>query len=388
MASASVATLAAAVLSVGSWAAAAERVHFSDFNDAANVSDAWSTKSTAVPPADDGTNGRPAKRHPRRYLGEFTNETVTLSLKSLPPHAFVRISFDLLILKSWEGISGATIDNQSGGPEYWGMQLDQGPLLIHAAFANPFSSIGLQQEGPWQTFPTLIPGERVPARTRAAETNSFGFEREAGGDSTYRLKLLLPHQGPNVKFGFFGENLQQVEDHSWALDNVTVEVLSAEEVPPLSPAEWKNVWDDFGDANPAKAFDAGWKLVAAPAQTIEKSTAFLAALGRLPDKELLAKKTAGLVKQLDANEFRARERAMKDLLKLGSSAIPYLRRAWKAPASAEARSRLELLLGRIDDIDPAYLDEDTRRRERLSVVLGIINTPPTTKLLEKYYPDR
>ena len=365
-------------------ARAAEKVHSSDFNDPAKISNAWSVATTTLPPVDEVAHG--PKKKPRRFLGEFTNETVSLSLKSLPKHDFVRVSFDLLILKNWDGLGSVGLDGTFAGPEYWGLQLDDGPLLLHAAFAN--GPVGIRADRRRQTFPSLLPGEHVPARTGASASNTLGYDRDLGGDTTYKLKFLIPHAADAIKFSFFGDNLPQVEEQSWGMDNVVVEVLNADEVPPPDEAAWKIAWVELGELDPVRAYEAGWKMIAARELTTETAAKFLAAIGTLPAKEQLGRKVQAFVKQLDANEFRTRERAMKDLLRLGSPAVPFLRRAWKSPPSAEARSRLELLLGRIDDVDPASLDEDARRRERLSVVLGILNTPAANNLLDKYYPDR
>ena len=57
-------------------ARAAEKVHFSDFNDPAKISNEWSVATIAVPPADDGTNGGKPKKIQRRFLGDFTYRIV------------------------------------------------------------------------------------------------------------------------------------------------------------------------------------------------------------------------------------------------------------------------------------------------------------------------
>src|SRR5574337_608688 len=56
----------------------------------------------------------------RRFLGQFGNDTVTLTLACLPAHRQVILSFDLYVIRSWVGniiinpVSGGTI-----GPNVW-----------------------------------------------------------------------------------------------------------------------------------------------------------------------------------------------------------------------------------------------------------------------------
>jgi hypothetical protein len=48
------------------------------------------------------TTAAPSGRH-GRFLGEFGGQTVSLHKTNLPPHREVIVSFDLFILKSWDG---------------------------------------------------------------------------------------------------------------------------------------------------------------------------------------------------------------------------------------------------------------------------------------------
>src|SRR2546427_5404288 len=73
-----------------------------------------------------------AHHHAHRFLGEFggpaigkpgdagwnrtrVDQTVSLTLSDLPAHAGLKVSFDLLILKSWDGNSPAY------GPDRWSL---------------------------------------------------------------------------------------------------------------------------------------------------------------------------------------------------------------------------------------------------------------------------
>ena len=67
-----------------------EAVYVSDFEG--EVGGEWSDQKTDVTPVG-----------ARRFLGQFGNKTVTLTLSNLPSHGEVHLSFDLFIIRSWDG---------------------------------------------------------------------------------------------------------------------------------------------------------------------------------------------------------------------------------------------------------------------------------------------
>src|SRR5262249_6972249 len=92
----------------------------------------------------DSTNGT------ERFLGELggpiilntppydrdhfvrVDESIVLSLVKLPSHALMTVSFDLYILKSWDG------DSPTFGPDRWRVGLAGNPLLLDTTFSNNF----------------------------------------------------------------------------------------------------------------------------------------------------------------------------------------------------------------------------------------------------------
>ena len=86
--------------------------------------------------------------HAQRFLGEFggpqiglpgepsynhtrVEQTVSLALRDLPPHAALKISFDLYILKSWDGLSPAY------GPDRWSGDRGRPCLACHDLLEQP-----------------------------------------------------------------------------------------------------------------------------------------------------------------------------------------------------------------------------------------------------------
>src|SRR5689334_4280884 len=75
-------------------------VYSADFNtDSAGPN--WSVKSLAVTPSGE------------RFLGEFLNDTATLSLDSLPKHSRIEVTVDLYAIRSWDG------GNKQWGPDHF-----------------------------------------------------------------------------------------------------------------------------------------------------------------------------------------------------------------------------------------------------------------------------
>lgn len=67
------------------------------------VTAAWSDNKTSITPSG------------RSFLGEFGNQIVALSLNNLSTHEYLIVSFDLYILKSWDG---SDVLNK-WGPDGW-----------------------------------------------------------------------------------------------------------------------------------------------------------------------------------------------------------------------------------------------------------------------------
>src|SRR5947207_2175207 len=71
--------------------AGSQTVYFNDFEGA--VGPEWSHTNTERTPFGD-----------RGFLGQFGNDSVTLTLDNLPPHTALTVSFDLFVIRSWDGV--------------------------------------------------------------------------------------------------------------------------------------------------------------------------------------------------------------------------------------------------------------------------------------------
>jgi len=141
---------------------------------------------------------------------------------------------------------------------------------------------------------------------------------------------------------------------------------------PLTPRELDASWTGLANEDAAKAYEAVWRLVASAPQAVP----FLQEhLGRVTQPD--AKNVVRLLKELDSDDFKVRQRATEELTKLGDAIIPDLRRALDGKPSLEVRKRLEKLL------DEARLWTPERLRDHRAIqALEHIDTRQAKEVLE------
>jgi uncharacterized protein (TIGR03437 family) len=172
----------------------------------------------------DSPNGR------QRFLGEFggpailsappydpqhfvrVDQTVRLTLGSLAPHSSVTVSFDLYILKSWDG------NNPNYGPDRWRLSVAGGPTLFDTTFSNNFKTGAYDLS--LQNYPVL--GSQP--RAGAAKQDWLGYTFY--GDSAYHLTATFVHSGGSLILDFSSSMFEGkgTADESWGLDNVVVSI--------------------------------------------------------------------------------------------------------------------------------------------------------------------
>jgi hypothetical protein len=187
--------------------------------DRATASGVWSTSQTDATPIGS-----------RTFLGQFLNETVTLTVSELGGHSDVTVSFDLYVIQSWDG-------NGPAGPDVWELSVGGIGPLLHTSFSNVYFED--------QSYPGPFPDSSHPAQTGAVEVNTLGYPLY--GDSVYHLTFTLPHVESSLSIDFSAFGLASLEDESWGLDNVEVLVdgsrLYFEDFEPPPPAN-----DDIANA--------------------------------------------------------------------------------------------------------------------------------------------
>jgi hypothetical protein len=149
----------------------------------------------------------------RNFLGEFSNETVRLTLFDLPAHSTVKLSVDLYIIRSWDGND---ISAPGVGPDIWTLDVPGIRTLLRTTFCNLDSCD--------QAYPDLFGGQaKHPLRTEADEINTLGFTyNNQLTDTVYNLSFTFSHSGSSLALDFSASGLQGIIDESWGLDNVEV----------------------------------------------------------------------------------------------------------------------------------------------------------------------
>jgi WD40 repeat protein len=136
-----------------------------------------------------------------------------------------------------------------------------------------------------------------------------------------------------------------------------------------------DLWADLGSARAGRAFRAVGDLVASPETALTLLRDRLRApQGKAPGEVEIRK----LIAKLDAPRYAARERATRELGRLGTRAEPALRERLRGGASPEARRRIEKLLARLTWAVPSA--EELRVRRGVEV-LERLATPEARRLL-------
>jgi WD40 repeat protein len=129
----------------------------------------------------------------------------------------------------------------------------------------------------------------------------------------------------------------------------------------LSDAELEKAWTALRGGDAAQVHRAIWLLAAAPKQALPRLKEQLK-----PAAPADAKKIAKLIEELDDDEFAVRERAKRELEKLGASVEPALRKTLNETASAEVRKRVRSILEALEkDASPPDLVLTNRALEVL-----------------------
>jgi hypothetical protein len=177
----------------------------------------------------------------QRFLGEFggppvgkpgepdwnrtrVDQTVSLALDGLDDHTRVTVSFDLYVLKSWDGNSPAY------GPDRFTFGVADGPLLLDTTFSN---NPKVQEDRSYQSYPSAdgTPASNPP-QTGAVSTDTLGYNNFFK-DSIYHFTFTFPHSGSELRLDFHSSLFEGkgTDDESWGLDNVIVSIDAATSQP-------------------------------------------------------------------------------------------------------------------------------------------------------------
>jgi hypothetical protein len=188
------------------------------------VGDEWSDKRTGTTPLETQTYGN--------FLGQFSktpttgDECVTLTLSDLTPATY-HVTFDLLIIKSWDGVE----QYHNAEADRWSVGLDgHDPMLLTSfstnlnpqTYPDPFNPVQYNPSNP--VLAARYTGPSHAADTGAFEKNRLGFTFPGVGiqDAVYKMDFVFPLTDKGLVMKFSGLGLDGVADASWGLDNVVV----------------------------------------------------------------------------------------------------------------------------------------------------------------------
>lgn len=203
-------------------------VYFNDFQGA--IGGEWSHTTVASAPHPDyaGT---------RLFLGEFGNETVSLSLSGLPTHTYTTVSFSLYLIRSWDGNDTTVINGDPLGLDRWKLTVDGGPVLLDTTFSNSNPMGQAYAPNPFAPgctgYNLSLPAGTYNPMTGASECYSLGYTFFDGirltneaMDSVYDLSFTFAHNSNSLLLDFQALGLQLPADESWGLDNVSIETTA------------------------------------------------------------------------------------------------------------------------------------------------------------------
>jgi hypothetical protein len=179
-------------------------------NGIASLNNSWSLSTLATSPGS-------SKLAATTYLGKLLNEEVALSIPA--GKTSVTVSFDLYIIGTWDGAG-----QQGYGGDWWQIEVSRNGSARENVFHTSFSN---QATKP-QHFPKQVTDGTSPSDKGAFGTNLLGYPKASGkfdvGDAVYRLSYTIsnPGAGPLVVYFHTTTPLQDINDESWGLDNVTV----------------------------------------------------------------------------------------------------------------------------------------------------------------------
>lgn len=195
----------------------------------------------------------------KRFHGPFANQPVSLNLDRLPAHRWVRVTFDLYIVGSWDGSSPVW------GPDLWSLSVRGAQRLISATFCA-WGYAGNNE----QSFPDDYQHAVHPAWTggaRQAVVDLPGDERPVQS-GVYQVEALFPHEAASLVLDFAGAYEDPAkEPQTWSIGNVKVETLEANIL--TDEVAIPDLWEDLASPDSVKANAALWHLVGAGAAASE-----------------------------------------------------------------------------------------------------------------------
>jgi hypothetical protein len=145
--------------------------------------------------------------------------------------------------------------------------------------------------------------------------------------------------------------------------------------PALTERQMEGLWKELAGDDAAKAYRAVWALAGQPGRVEPFLKRKLEAPATSPTR------VRRLIAELDSDDFFTRQKASRELERLGRLVEPALREAVRRGQPPEAARRLKILLGKLDR---GSLGAEAIRWIRALEVLARAGTPEARRLLERF----
>lgn len=279
-----------------------------------------------------------ANKSERKYLGPFREAGTTFTLVDLPEHKFMRVTFDLALLISWNGSS------RGEGPDEWMCELVGGPKLLSTTFSNTAKIGGQNQQAYPDSYP-FPPGVRPHAAwTGASETETLGNIQVFGSaanprpldtTSVYRMDWTFPHTGSKLEMNFYS---QQFKKHDKIFGFLSFKAEPIAGPSPLSDVEAQSAWETLAQPDAVAANAMVWKLIASGDQAVKLLSEPVAAVGTAwpPGPAALRITRARHVLEVINNE---QSKQLLAALPVPETPVPGLPTAPPLPAPARGRGQ-------------------------------------------------
>ncbi len=151
----------------------------------------------------------------RKFLGEFSNDTVSLTLNNpLLNNNTVTVEFDLFIIGNWSG---------NGGEGTFTLATSNGQTLVNTTFANSNT-----YPPAFQSYPNSTGQGNYSPGTGAVENNTLGYINTFNNpiDSVYHLTYTFTNPSNALSLNFTTSNPGSYYGVGiWGIDNISVRVL-------------------------------------------------------------------------------------------------------------------------------------------------------------------
>ena len=190
----------------------------------------------------------------KQFHGPFGNQTVSLTLDRLPRHRWVKLSFDLYVVGSWDGSSPVW------GPDLWSLSVRGAQRLIFASLCG-WGYAGNDE----QSYPDDYPQAIHPAWTGVLARNVVDIkDSEPPKNGVYKVEVLFPHTADRLILDFAGSYQDLPKElQVWGIGNVEAHALSDAT---LTDADaLPGLWEELARHDSVEANKALWQFVGAGA---------------------------------------------------------------------------------------------------------------------------